>query len=86
MKENQLNTLYDLLNQPKQFIEPKLNRINEENDLIDSPKNIISKPVGLNGKLVDIENKLYIQKMDQLEQNIYTLTKADKFMQKHSKL
>ena len=36
-KQNQLNTLKQLIDQPKQFIHPKLNQINEENE-VNSPK------------------------------------------------
>ena len=35
-KENQLKTLKNLIENPKQFMKPTLNKINEENEMITS--------------------------------------------------
>ena len=95
-KENQLSTLKNLIENPKEFIEPKLLKIREENEANASPKiNFATPAIAQSVDKSSILNSTsqfskinYKNKMDILseEKKANTNMNAENFMKNHLEL
>ena len=95
-KENQLSTLKNLIENPKEFIEPKLLKIQEENEIIASPKINFASPA----KAQPVDKSLILNSTSQFssinsnnkmgilpkEQKFNANMNAENFMKNHPEL
>ena len=95
-KENQLSTLKNLIENPKEFIEPKLLKIQEETEIIASPKINFASPT----KAQPVEKSLILNFTSQFssinsnnkmgilpkEQKFNANMNAENFMKNHPEL